>query len=529
MTVNMYCIMRKKDFIIYFGFFVLLCVVTCFLQPHDDDWQYLYYFENPQLWGLSKESFVGDCILLPGTYWRPLWSMFNWVEAHLFPMSMPYANHVFIVFGMVGIAYMTKRLLVLLNCKNNIATIVSLMLVFATTSMGALLSVDSFQNVYATFFGLMSVMAYQSTKKTKWLFWFLAGWLAAWSKETGFVWFVAGPIFEELIRQKHLNGHFSFSNVKYKSLIIKLVICILPIVMYLGLYVMLKPSVLDSVGVANDTEVTIASNVTSQTKESEMLSDMTDMKKNNSYKLTPATFLKNIAILYVLGIIPIDTSAIYFKTYSLLVITTILSILWLVIFGCRIKNHVKELCQELCLLLLLMIWISGPSLITRAGEISSIIHMTIVAIMSGLLFNRLKMSKALIIAVICFSFSTIITDCHKYYIAYKAGDITREMAKKVVSETMGNPTKVLMVQVDDFSKKKSGAFMINPADGIRKGSAMIREYQYKYPKELVYEKIPEEDDVKLQAMLDSIVIDAQGKFDCVWYCHDTQTKVFNLK
>lgn len=523
--------MGKKDFIIYFGFFVLLCVVTCFLKPHDDDWQYLYYFENPNLWGLSKESFVYDCILLPGTYWRPLWSMFNWIEAHWFPMSMPYANHIFIVFGMVGIAYMTRRLLLLLNCKENVAIVVSLMLLLATTSMGALLSVDSFQNVYATFFGLMSVLIFQSKKKTKWVFWLLTGWLAAWSKETGFVWFVVGPIVQEFLRQKKQKGKFSFYEVEYKRFVLKVLLCALPIVVYLGLYVTLKPSVLNSVGVSSDTVKIekIENDSYTKTEEKGSLTTMTEMEKNSSYKLTPTTFVKNVAILYVFGIFPVDTSAIYFKSYFLLVVTSILSLVWLVIFGAKLKEYLKEYGQDFILLLLLAVWISGPSLITRAGEISSIVHMTIVSVLVGLIFNTCNFNRTLKIGVICFALATIITDLHKFFIAKEAGDVVRNIAREVVSKTKENPSNVLLIQVDDFSKKKSGAFMINPADGIRKGSAMIREYQYKYPQKLVYEKIPEEDDVKLQATLDSIVADAQGKFDCVWYCHDTQTKVFNLK
>ena len=29
----------------YFTLFVILSIITCFLQPHDDDWQDLYYFD----------------------------------------------------------------------------------------------------------------------------------------------------------------------------------------------------------------------------------------------------------------------------------------------------------------------------------------------------------------------------------------------------------------------------------------------------------------------------------------------------
>ena len=513
----------------YLALFVVLAIITCFLEPHDDDWQYLYYFDNPHLWGLSKETFKWDCILLPGTYWRPLWSMFNWAEAHWLPMSMPYANHIFIVFGMVGISYMTRMLMVKLGINERLSTFLSVTLILSTTSMGALLSVDSFQNVYAAFWGIMSVLIFISESRYRWLWWFMTGWLAAMGKETGFVWFLAGPVIEELLRQKKSLGSFSFADVNYNSFLPKLLICSIPILIYLGSYVLLKPTMLNSVGYADD-KATVQTEIVENVGDNGMLTTMTEMKKHNSYKLTPSTLVKNIGVLYVFGLFPIDTSSIYFKTYILLGITFILALVWIAyFFGGVIRRYPKANWQEMIVWLLLMLWISGPSLVTRAGEISPIIHMTILTVIVAMMFNGLTISRLGRLAIFCFFIATTITDIHKYYISYKAGAITRSMARQIVAETEGKPDKVLFLQVNDFENKKSGAFMINPADGVRKGSAMIREYEYKYPKLLVYQSIPMELAEAIPETVDSLVEAAKGEYDCIWFCHDVSCKVYNIK
>ena len=510
----------------YFTLFVILSIITCFLQPHDDDWQYLYYFDCPVRWGFSNYEYVKDCILLPGSYWRPLWSIFNRMEAMLLPNSMPYANHIFISFGMVGIAYQTFLLCLKLSIKRIISIVISLVLIFATTSMGAMLSVDSFQNVYAAFFGLMSCLVYVNTSGwKKWILWFIFGWLAAMGKETGFVWFVVAPIFSEIVRQKTINGIFKFSLVKYGEVMPKVIISFIPIILYLGLYISLKPEMLNNVGFVSDQNTTIQT--VSESNNKSMLETMTEMEEHNSYKLSPSTLVKNVAVLYVLGIVPVDTVSVYFKNYALLIVTVILSLIWIVCISRDLLKFIKRHWEETLVVLLLAFWVSGPSLVTRAGEISPIIHMSIVALFFAMFFNKIKYSKKVIVGTVCFIAATLLTDCHKYFIAYKAGEITRNMARSVVEKTKVVPQKVLLVQVDDFSKKKSGAFMINPADGIRKGSAMIREYDYKYPNKLDYISIP--DDAMISHRVDSLVNIAKGNYDCVWFCHDINTEVYNLK
>ena len=71
--------------------------------------------------------------------------------------------------------------------------------------------------------------------------------------------------------------------------------------------------------------------------------------------------------------------------------------------------------------------------------------------------------------------------------------------------------------------------MINPADGVRRGSAMLREYEYKYPAQLDYQIIPEGTNKQISEILDSIIQTSRGKYDCVWFTHNIDCKVYNLK
>ena len=67
---------------------------------------------------------------------------------------------------------------------------------------------------------------------------------------------------------------------------------------------------------------------------------------NSWYKLTPIMFLKNIGILYFLGIIPIDTTAVYYRNYLPLFLTILFSIVWLLFLCKKTLVYVRKNLQE---------------------------------------------------------------------------------------------------------------------------------------------------------------------------------------
>lgn len=425
---------------------------------------------------------------------------------------------------MTAISYFVFILCGKMCLSRGMAYGVSMSLLFATTSMGSLLSIDSVHNVGAVFFGMLSMMYYL---KDKYLLWFIWGIIAAFSKENGFVWFVAGPIVQELIRQRNAYGNFSFSRME-SSFLKKILGSVLPVILFLAVYFAMRPHVMEQIGML-DNDMSKAT-----TSFSSELFDMQAVGggENKWYKLTPAMIFKNIGILYFLGILPIDTTAVYYRNYIPLILTTLLSLIWALYLLRPFACYIKRNWQEAVLMVLLIIWLSLPSMITRAGEISPLSDMTFITIFMGFILDKSHKNNALFLtAFSCFIASTLITDIHKYYMSFKSGHIPMVMADEIIKQMPHIPESVYLIKIDNYSGKKTGAFIYNIGDGFKNGESVRHKYNYEYPKHTTVLLIPETDVASIYAKVDSVVdcCKRQLSYDYIWFVYNENVKVYDVK
>lgn len=491
----------------YAGLYVLLLILTLFLFPHGDDWTLMRYINNHQNWSINSFQWYHGHMFLPRDYWRPEEDLLG-LFMRRFPTMIPAINHILISFMHVACGFMVYKLCIKIKIKEFVSFYVSLFFIFATTSMGVLLSVDSFAQALVTFWGLMSILVYISKIKYKYLLWLLLGYMATFGKESGCVFFIAAPVFDLLYSFRSFGRRITFSTIQYRPFFIKLGLSFIPAILYLIIYFYLGSGALK--GTIKGYETVIENN---------SLSNITDLNiSNGSYNLTVAGFIRNFFVLYIAPVFPIDTSAVYYKNYFLLGITILFSFIFLVFFIKKVFHYVRNNFTEFIIIVSLIVGTSLVALLTRAGEMSPHNNLPFIAVLIGLIFNNYKFSKKTVVFIIPFILATLITDIHKYSLAYRAGMNAKNFGIKIVKESPVNPDKVLLVIFDDFSFKKSGAFIPVPGQDFTRGASIIAEYKYKYPKKL--DKISIRDKGfsynEINDKLDEIKEKNKGNYDCIW-------------
>lgn len=495
---------------------IVLSIITSFVRPHGDDFLFINYLDNCGLGEMHWHKWANDCILLPRGFWRPIMDLFAYYVLTIYPLAYFIVMHVLSVFCHVGSAYMVYYLCRRLQCRDSSSFIASVFFLFCTTCMGGLIPGDGLAQVSTTFWGLLSVCCYISKSKLRYVGWIIFAVIAMFWKDGGFVWLPVAPIFNEILEQKDNYGVFVSRRVRWARLLSKLFISFIPIAFFLIVYLSFKPDLVSGVlsAEAND----------STSSFSKMLSVDQD---NSSHTLTPANFVKSFFVLYIAGLFPIDTSAIYGHNWILLSITLVLSVFASFFILKLVSKYIKTDPQEFCGFLLLVLLVSSIALITRAGEISPHPSNAIIAIIFGLAMNKLDMSKAVAFAIVAFVLSTAITDAHKFYLSYTAGKKTCLLAREVKSKTHGNPEKVLSISVGNH--KGEGAFVINTPNDYRNGVAVIHEYGWKCPKYFDPIRFYDDED-NLDAKIEDIINKNIGKdYDCIWVQKPSGVEVINIK
>lgn len=499
---------------IYISMAVVALLLSLLVLPIGDDWMFLNYFDNAENWGVHKTSWLYDCIFLPRGMWR-VWEDILWkAETHL-PWIYPYPHHILTVLLFFGAGYVIIKITQKLgfNDVRSIAVITIGMIM--TNNMGSLFSVDSFAHVMGIFFGLLSAYCYISGTKYKYLLWLFFGIIGAFSKETGFVFFLCGPLLSlvKLYGEGYNDNWLSKHNIK------PLLIGCLPIITYLIVYYTFT-----SIKASQHIAV-----VTHQVINDESAKSVGDLltSSQQSYSLTPVTLVKNIFILYVAGIFPVDTSAIYYSQWILLGISALLSLSGIFLFANIVKcQDFKD--KRLWILAMLVFVISSPSLITRAGEISPFASNTMLILLFAYMVNNIKWTNVNRSLLAIYIIMALATDMHKYILAYKGGHIGQSMAKEIVAKTKANPQKVLWIGPDETSLKKAGvAFNDDPYCAFSNGKAAIAEYGYVKPEKLDNIVVPLKE--WNEQIKDSIIQENKDKYNCIWITERDKVEVINLK
>ncbi len=515
--------MERKSFrLLLVLLFLLVLALSMFIEPTYDDWAFLKYFTHPENWRIASYHWLYDSILLPRNFWRPWEDMLLMGETKL-PFLYPYLNHFIIVSLHFGAGWILAKILRQFEFKKNVVFGSILFYLIATTSMGGMLSVDSITQVLATFFGILSVYFYLSTIRHKYILWLITGFIACWSKESGFVFFVAAPLMRLLlgIRRENL---LHIKQIPFGKLSRLILIASVPMFIYLAIYFIGIRTQQDYVASQKSSHSIVQVDKHVQPNPSSKITLDEIARSQTGYKATPMILVKNVFILYVAGLFPVDTSSIYYKNWLLLSLSFVLSLSAVLLLLRIIRKNIRWLQVLVCVLLIFVV--SVPSLITRSGEISPHQVNLFIALLLAVLFESYRLRKLDYLLLASFFLSTLMSDIHKYSLAYEGGMAGKMMGREVKQKSVPNPEKVLWIGATENVLIRAGAaFNNSPYYAFGRGAAAIREYNYSYPKHLDWIELPLARFNK--QVIDSIVVANRNTYNCIWVTYGDNVQVIN--
>lgn len=443
------------------------------ILPTFDDWTYLTtpyfgkFWDNPGL--LPVKS-----------YWRPFDATIGYILGLNYKM-FPALNHIFILLGHVGCA-----VLIYLLSKRNI--LAATFFYLSTAMLGTVLDIDSANQVYSQFWGLVALWFYQKEKKILWIISFLIATLA---KENGIM-FAFLPIFLKWGEDEKLT--ISPKYIKDGLLALGAVVC------YGVARIILTP----------------ANNV-----------------QNSEYIGNSLLDHAKDLIQYSTTWIPIDMAAIAYqptRCLPLAIFTLLLALPFLYVIFTKIFQHRKE--KMMYVLLISFILAGAPHLVTLVSVMHSYAGLGMLSLLLGYLFPVDKLKKAETIMFGAFITASLISDVHHWYGAYKSGLVGKELATKVLAQTNDTPQRVHLISIDNNEPRYS-IFNVIPRETLGWGKAVRFESGYTIGNDEINDTIigpfdsPSSKAIGIEDMKQVII--SKNKYDAIWVIDSTDVKVIPIK
>lgn len=435
------------------------------LLPTFDDWTYITkpYF---------GDFFVADRLLPTGTYWRPFDAVIGYIVGRD-PRMFPAFNHIIIFVGHIASTY----LIYTLSRKNIVAT---LFFYLSTAVLGCVLDIDSANQVYAQFWGLLGMVFYEHKKKQLWILCVLIATLA---KENGIVFGIIPIILSWLS-----DNSWKLSRQHFRDIYT----VVLMMVIYAIVRLLLTPA---DVAVNNEYF------------ESGILDHVKD-------------FIQLVAYVFL----PIDYVSVVYpptRNYILAGITFILCVPFIVVLFNRLwENRDKK---ELWALLLVFLVSASPHLFT----LLSIMHCYSALGMASLCVAFLlpKPSRMHYVFFVMFLLAALISAVHHGFEAYKAGMVGKNMAQSALMQIKGKPQKVYVINIDGNEQKYS-MFCVIPRDAFGWGLAACHESDYTIANELNDTLIgPFKYESDKNSVVRKVFIDKDRDYESIWLVEGSNVKI----
>lgn len=459
--ISLWVILLSLPFVAYF---------VCWLLPTFDDWTYLTRPHGVVLW----EDFLPT-----GSYWRPFDALFGCIldlAAGLFPTL----NHICIVAGHAGCAFWVYSICRQLKFDYAACNIATLFFYLCPGMLGAVLGIDSLNQVYSNFWGLAATYIYLQTRK--FLVPLLLVLIATFSKENGLAWAVVPPIMA-----------FGMNLVSLKKAAKDIAYGLCVALAYMVVRLCLSSYYADV--------------------------------NAEYFSATIADRIKDVATFIGLSWIGVDyVSAVHAPSRNLAIvaITLIMSLPFILFLWYK---NIKELGKK-CLWTLLACWIilSLPHLLTLFAAMHGYASLGLAAIIVGFLYSRISNKKVAILLFSVYLLDVLFVDWHHWQKSYESGLVGKDMAEQVIGQTEGTPQNVFLTIVkDDYPKYSS--FCVIPSDAFGWGLSVMHYSGYRYPQCVKDTTISIGEKKNIPSLLRQA---KQENYDAMWIVEKKRVKVINF-
>lgn len=435
------------------------------LLPTFDDWT---YFTRPD-YDFGEHFY--ERLVPRYSYWRPWDGMFGYVLS-LNPDLFPALNHVVVYIAHLGGTYIIYRIAKELEFKPFACSVSAIYFFLSPAMLGTVLGIDSINQAYASFWGLLATNIYISGKRStnNIALWLLCTTIGLFAKENAIVFFVIPPIIAYAFGRISLR-----QGIKDITLGAIIILC----------YFIARKLLTSDVVYIND----------------------------EYFENTFARKFKNVCVFLGMTWLPIDfVSLVHAPNRNILIVlfTAILSFpFMIVVFWGKIK-YVKNI-QFMALVMCLLISVS-PHIVTLFTAMHPYAGLGMASLIVGYLVDKSTNVTLLKKLLPFFIISCVFIDWHHWQKSYESGLIGRRMAEEVIRKT-GKPVNrvCLIIVADDYPKYSS--FCVIPSDAFGWGEAAYAYTGYKWPETIDIQDIDEYDKHKVDSIVNWAVA---NHFEKVW-------------
>ena len=443
------------------------------LLPTFDDWG---YFTTPDYdYG---DNFL-DRLIPRFTYWRPWDGIIGYILS-LKPSWFPTLNHIIVYMGHLGGTFIVYYIAKELKFKIFACNLSALYFFISPAMLGTVLGIDSPNQAYSSFWGLLSVLFYLRLRKpynvSLWLTCALIGTLA---KENAIAFFVIPQIIA-----------FAFKRITLSQALKDTIWAILVVVIYFSARLLLTTDVV--------------------------------YINEEYFENTFARKFKNVCVFLGMTWMPLDfVSLVHPPTRNLLItfITFLLSFPFMIALFANKKKYWINI-QFIALVLCLLTAVSSH-LVTLFTSMHPYAGLGIAALIVGYMADKSERIVLLKKLLPLFIVSCIFIDWHHWLKSYESGLIGKRMAHDIVESTIKPVNRVFIIIVNDDTPKYS-MFCVIPRDAFGRGKSVCSLNGYAWPKDIEIADIEENETYKIDSLANKAIAE---HYEAVWLIQKDSAKV----
>lgn len=427
--------MRKK----YNPLFIIIIILSpiiiywlTLLLPTFDDWT---YFTSPD-YDFGEHFY--ERLIPRFSYWRPWDGIFGYILSlnhNLFPAL----NHIAVYIAHAGGTYIIYKISQELKFSFLACNIAALYFFISPAMLGTVLGVDSINQAYASFWGLLATYSYLCGRNPKnTAAWLIFTTIGVFAKENAIVFFIIPPIIS-----------FAFGRITIRQGIKDYTWALLLIIVYFIARKMLSTDVV----YIND----------------------------EYFENTVARKLKNVCVFLGMTWLPLDFISLVHKPNRNLIITAATIIcsfpFMAALFINKLKYYINIQFTALACCLIIAV---SPHLATLFTAMHPYAGLGMAALIVGYMADKTEHADLLKKLLPLFIMSCAFIDWHHWQKSYESGLMGKKLAMDIIRRT-DRPVKKLCVINVIGNEEKYSSFCVIPRDAFGWGLALKHYTEYKWP------------------------------------------------
>lgn len=443
------------------------------LLPTFDDWG---YFTTPD-YDFGENFF--DRLIPRYTYWRPWDGIIGYILS-LKPAWFPALNHIIVYLAHLGGTITIYLIAKELKLKSFACNMTALYFFISPAMLGTVLGIDSPNQAYSSFWGLLSVLLYiRLSKPYNIILWLTCALIGTFAKENAIVYFVVPQIIA-----------FGFKRITLSQALKDTIWAVLIVIIYFSARYLLTSDVV--------------------------------YINEEYFENTFARKLKNICVFLGMTWLPLDFVSLVHppcRNIPITIATMLLSFPFMIVLFANKRKYWINL-QFAALVLSLLAAVS-PHLTTLFTAMHPYAGLGMAALIVGYMADKSERISLLKKLLPLFIISCIFIDWHHWQKSYESGLIGKRMAQDIVNSTTKPVNRVYLIIVNDDTPKYS-SFCVIPRDAFGRGKSVCSLNGYVWPKDIEIADLEEDEAYKIDSIADKAIVE---HYEAVWLVQKDSAKV----